>query len=148
MNIQEVLNAKIADQQAIIDAHDISREEAKKIQDNHPSVDIENDLKSWAIWEAYYDANSDALRVANAYDLIDRLKANFDQNIFHAKTRYVIGQQGDQLLSPAGFNTSDRVFVSTGSFVVQVNDLKDAPKASNKTLVAWDIDKMCDKAID
>lgn len=141
MNIQKAIQEKIAAQQAIIDAHGISQAEAFLIYASAPPLPDTLDRESALKWSEYLDDNRNAIIAHNAYEMIEGLELTAAANVFYAEKRYIIGQEGDKLLSPCGFSPEDRVFVSTGSFVLQVDDTADAPKSSNKTLVVWDMEK-------
>ena len=58
-------------------------------------------------------------------------------NLIHVASRYLVTDV-NRLLSPAGFHTSDRVFVAS-RISLHIDNLKDAP-SSNVELFAFDID--------
>ena len=133
MDLQQIVQEKIAALTAKLDALNVSRkaadQESAKLREimNGP-LEVEEQL---SLVEKTIDIN--AVTAFNDYELLDSLKETATLNIQKVETRYLLTDQ-DELISPAGFHPDEKVFIQTGQWV-QTNML---PKSSN--MKAFDLE--------
>jgi len=88
----------------------------------------------------YLDENKELSDAASDKDLLTRLEYTLQQDLIKVDTKYLISNE-KSLTSPAGFYTSDRVFL-TSPVAIQVDDLSEFKVPAGQQLFAHDIDKI------
>lgn len=71
---------------------------------------------------------------------IEMLEESLKLNLFEVTTRYLITDD-KELISPAGYHYSDRVFVQPTNIAIQSNSIKNVPSC-NVDLRAFDMDNI------
>jgi len=128
----------VAKHQAVIDASSLTKEQAEEMSTKYMSLAIEQQTEEMKkLIEGQGSPILDSLGVSNAYDALENL--GNAASYFIGTARYLIIDQGVNLLSPAGFHHSDNVWALSKASQVQI--LSDRLPRHLSGVVAYDLHK-------
>tara|TARA_B100000795_G_scaffold43345_1_gene28403 strand:- start:2271 stop:2738 length:468 start_codon:yes stop_codon:yes gene_type:complete len=106
------------------------------------TLDIVDRKASAKLWRASGETTigEDLAGYRNQLLQIEMLEESLKLNLFEVTTRYLITDD-KELISPAGYHYSDRVFVQPTNIAIQSNSIKNVPSC-NVDLRAFDMDNI------
>lgn len=128
----------VAENQAVVDASSLTKEQAQELSTEYRSLTIEQQAEEMKkIMEGGESPLESSLGVSNAYRLLENL--GNAASYFIGTARYLIIDQDVNLLSPAGFHYSDNVWTLSKPSQVQI--LSDRIPKHLSGVVAYDLHK-------
>jgi hypothetical protein len=128
----------VAENQAVIDASSLTKELAKELSTKYMSLTVEQETEEMKTFIGGGESLIlSSLGVSNAYHALENL--GNAASYFIGTARYLIIDQGVNLLSPAGFHHSDNVWALSKPSQVQI--LSDRLPKHLSGVVAYDLHK-------